>query len=231
MATRLIFFLLTFVAFGRSPAQDINILLSHVRARMDKVKDYQATGNLRTDVSFLKIPISRVNVFYKQPDQFRIKKEGGISLLPKGGVSFNMRSLLMTDHYTVIPSGDGHVGGHATKVVKLLPTNEDADIVLTTLYIDEQSELILRATTTTKEHGTYDMQMEYGKYQNWGLPDKVIFTFHTKDYKLPKGITFEYESGQEPKNIPAGSGNKMGKVEITYDNYLINKGVPESVFQ
>jgi len=28
--------------------------------------------------------------------------------------------------------------------------------------------------------------MNYGKYADYALPDKVLFTFNTKDYKLPR---------------------------------------------
>jgi len=211
-------------------AQDVDALVTRVRARLDKVKDYHATGNLKTDVAFLKVPVSRINVWYKSPDRFRIKKDGGISLLPKGGLSFNMRSLLMTDHYTAVPAGESKVGGQQTRVIKLLPTDENSDIVLTTLYIDEKEELIRRATTTTRENGTYDMQMDYGKYGQWGLPDKVVFSFNTKDYKLPKGVTFEYETGEKPQTPEEQLRNKKGKVEITYETYAINQGVSEAVF-
>jgi hypothetical protein len=230
MKVHLVFSFVFLLALGRLSAQDINALVARVRARLDRVKDYQATGIMRTDVSFLKIPVSRIHVFYRQPDQFRIRKEGGISLLPKGGVSFNMRSLLMTDHYMAVPAGESTIGGLPMKVVKLLPTDDHADIVLTTLYIDDRQELIRRATTTTKENGTYDMEMAYGKFQQWGLPDKVIFTFNTKDYKLPKGVTFEYEAGETPQNASGQMKNKKGKVEITYDSYQINQGIPESLF-
>jgi hypothetical protein len=211
-------------------AQDVDALVTRVRIRLDRVKDYHATGNLKTDVAFLKVPVSRINVWYKSPDRFRIKKEGGISLLPKGGLSFNMRSLLMTDHYTAVPAGESKVGGQQTRVIKLLPTDENSDIVLTTLYIDEKEELIRRATTTTRENGTYDMQMDYGKYGQWGLPDKVVFSFNTKDYKLPKGVTFEYETGEKPQTPEEQIKNKKGKVEITYETYTINQGVSEAVF-
>ena len=212
-------------------AQDVTTLVNRVRTKLDKVKDYHATGDLKTDVAFLKVPVSRVNVWYKSPDRFRIKKEGGISLLPKGGLSFNMRSLLMTENFTAVPAGESSVGGQPTKVIKLLPTDDDADIILTTLYIDEKLELIRRATTTTRENGTYDMQMDYGRYGPWGLPDKVVFSFNTKDYKLPKGVTFEYETGEKPATPEEQLRNKKGKVEIRYDSYTINQGVPESVFK
>jgi hypothetical protein len=32
------------------------------------------------------------------------------------------------------------------------------------------------------------LEMSYGKYIAYGLPDKVIFSFNTKDYKLPKEL-------------------------------------------
>jgi outer membrane lipoprotein-sorting protein len=212
-------------------AQDAAPLIKKLRAKMDQVNDYKATGNLKTDVSFLKIPVSRVNVFYRKPDRFRIKKEGGISLLPKGGVSINLNALMTTGDVTAISAGESVLNGIPLKVVKLLPSAEESDIILSTLYIDERNLLIRKAITSTRENGTYQMDMDYGKYAQYGLPDKVVVSFNTKDYKLPKGITFEYETGDKPVK-PAETGkNKKGKVEITYDSYQINPGLSDSVFK
>jgi hypothetical protein len=57
----------------------------------------------------------------------------------------------------------------------------------------------------------------------------VIFSFNTKEYKLPKGVTFDYDDGSEKKH-PDGKPKK-GKVELTYSSYTINKGLDESVFK
>jgi hypothetical protein len=54
-------------------------------------------------------------------------------------------------------------------------------------------------------------------------------TFNTKDYKLPKGITVDYDNGTSKDNTDKLK-NKKGKVEIIYSGYQINKGVPDSVF-
>ena len=121
------------------------------------------------------------------------------------------------------------VDGTVTKVVKLLPSEENSDIVLTTLYIEEKSSVIRKAIVTTRESGTYEINLTYGKFIDWGLPDKVIFSFNTKDYKLPKGITFEYEKGGKKKTEDLK--DKKGKVEITYSAYSINKGIPDEVFK
>ena len=102
--------------------------------------------------------------------------------------------------------------------------------MLSTLYIDERDEVIRKAVVTTKESGTYDVQMAYGKYVAWGLPDKVVFSFNTNDYKLPKGITFEYEKGGD-KKPEENTKNKKGMITISYENYKINKGVDDKNFE
>ena len=211
--------------------QDADALVKNVRDKMNQVKDYQANGKLRTDVAFLKIPVSNVQVYYKKPNRFKVKKDGGISLLPKGGVSINLNSLMLGEDYTAVPAGETVIDGNAVKIIKLLPLNDNSEVVITSMYIDEKNLLIYKAITTTRENGTYDMQMSYGKFARYGLPDKVIFTFNTKDYKLPKGVTFEYEAGETPKTQEEKLKAKKGKVEITYNNYVINAGVSDEIFK
>ena len=209
-------------------AQDAHALVQKVKARLDKVNDYKAEGRMKMDVSFIDAPPSKIEIFYKKPNRFKVKKDGGISILPKGGVSINLGSLLSSQEFDVVPRKDTVMNGSTLKVVKLLPADENSDVVLTTLYIDERSVVVRKATIATRESGSYEIDLSYGKYLDWGLPDKVIFSFNTKDYKLPKGITFEYEKGGKKK--VEDMKNKKGRVEITYSSYVINKGVDDKVF-
>jgi outer membrane lipoprotein-sorting protein len=209
-------------------AQDEKTLIKAVKAKLDRVNDYQAKGRMSVDVSFMNAPASNVVVYYKKPDRFKVNKEGGISILPKGGVSVNINSLLRGDDYAVVPAGNALFKGVNTKIIKLLPLSETSDVVLTTLYIDEKALLIRKATVTTKESGSYDLELDFGKYALWGLPDKMVFLFNTKDYKMPKGLTFEYEKGNTKKQETLK--NKKGKVEVIYTNYIINKGISDKIF-
>lgn len=209
-------------------AQDADALLKKVRAKMDKVNDYVATGKMKTDVVFIKAPISNIKAYFRKPDRFAIKRDNGISLLPKSGVSVNMSALLLTEDFTAIDAGTAQLQQQTVRLIKLLPLSEQSDVVLTTLYIDEKSLLIRKANTTTRENGTFEMELNYGRYSEWGLPDKVVFSFNTKDYKLPKGITFEYDDGSTRAQLPK---NKKGRVEISYSSYIINKGIPDQAFR
>ena len=212
-------------------AQDMTALVLKVKAKLEQVNDYEADGKMKTDVAFIKAPVGRVKVFFKKPNKFRLRKDGGISLLPRGGVSVNMNTVFATTDFVALAAGEAVIGGTKTKVVKLLPTNENNDIVLTTMYIDEPNLLVKKMITTTKENGTYEVEMTYGQFAQYGLPDKVIFGFNTKDYKLPKGITLEFDDNEKQLTDAEKLKNKKGRVEIMYTNYVINKGISDAVFK
>ena len=227
---KIIFILFTIHCSLFTHAQDITTLVNKVKAKLDKVNNYTATGVLKTDVAFIKAPVSRVIVYYKKPNQFRLVKNGGISVLPKGGISVNMSSVIGTGNFTALDAGEAVINNIKTKVVKLLPNDENSNVVLSTLYINEANLLIQKAVTTTRENGTYEVTMIYGKYADYGLPDKLQFSFNAKDYKLPKGITLDFDENTKPSDLDKLK-NKKGKIEIDYTSYTINKGVDEAVFK
>lgn len=204
----------------KTRAQSAEALVQKVKAKFEKVHNYEADATLKTNVSFIKAPISNVKILYNKPDQLKIINKNGISFIPKGSVNINFGGILINNaDYDAIDAGKDSDGLH---IVKLLPKSDTADIVLSTLYIDEKNLLIKKSKTTTKENGTYELGMSYGKYSEYGLPDKIVFSFNTKDYKLPKGVTFDYDEGSKKNDEP--SKNKKGTVEITYTNYIINRG-------
>lgn len=208
---------------AQAPAE----LLEKIRAKVSLIKDYQAEGKMKTNVSFIKAPVATVKVYFKSPDRLRIRNEQGISFIPKGSVNVNLNSLFVNKaDYDIIDMGRQE----GLRVLKLLPKNEGSDIVLSTLFIDEVALLVKKARTTTRENGTYELEMTYGKYAQYGLADRVLFTFNTRDYKLPKGITFDYDDGAKKDPVKKNEDQK-GSVEINYTSYIINKGVPDSVFE
>ncbi|NDE10639.1 MAG: hypothetical protein EBZ95_08750 [Chitinophagia bacterium] len=211
--------------------ENVNALIQKVNAKIEKVNDYTAEGKMKTKVVFLKVPVSAVKIYFKKPNRLKIKNEKGISFVPKGAVSINISNIVNGEKYTALDAGMDKIGNTAVRVVKLLPTDDNADIVLSTIYIDEANLLIKKAKTTTRENGSYELEMTYGKYSAYGLPDKIIFTFNTKEYKLPKGITFDFDDGESAKsNIPRGLNKNKGQAEIIFDSYIINKGVSDAVF-
>lgn len=210
-------------------AQDVKELLQQVKAKYDKVNDYTASGKMKTNVIFIKAPVATVKIFYKKPNKLKIKNESGISFIPKGSVNVNMNNVLGLSNYEAVAAGTEKINGVECKVVKIFPLSDEENITRATLYIDEAQLLVLKSVISTKENGTYELVMSYKNYAAYGLPDKVALTFNTKDYKMPKGITIDYDNGTNKENADKLK-NKKGKVEISYSAYSINKGVSDTVF-
>jgi outer membrane lipoprotein-sorting protein len=210
-------------------SQDIKAIVIKAKQKIDQVNDYEAAGKMKTNVTFLKVPIATVKIYFKKPNKLKVKSEKGVSFIPKGAVSINLNSIIGNNDYSIIDAGKEMIGNVSVRVAKLLPNKDNSDVVLSTIYIDEVNNLIRKAKTTTKENGTYELEMTYGKYAAYGLPDKIIFSFNTKDYKLPKGVTFDFDDGSINSPVDKEKAKK-GRVEITFSSYTINKGLPEAVF-
>ncbi len=232
MIQRLKFIIISVMLFFAAEiinAQEATTLLQKVKAKIDLVNDYSAKGKMKTNVVFLKVPVAGVNIFFKKPNKLKIKNEKGISFVPKGAVNLNLNNILSGNKYSVIDAGKDKVGSTVVRVVKLLPEDDNADVVLSTLYIDETNLVVLRAKTTTRDNGSYELEMSYGKYISLALPDKIIFSFNAKDYKLPKGVTFDFDDGAL-KKPEEKMKNRKGKAEICISSYIINKGLADNLF-
>jgi outer membrane lipoprotein-sorting protein len=209
------------------PRNDINETLRKVKEKYDKVNDYTATGKLKTNILFIKAPVATVKVYYKKPDRLRIKNEKGVSLIPKGTVNINPNNVLTLKDYESFDGGIEKVNGKDCRVIKIFPLDDKNDISRATLYIDETEMLVMRSVITSKENGTYELVLTYGSQKNWALPDKVNFTFNTKEFKLPKGISIDYDNGTAKDS----KKEKKGKIEISYSSYVINQGVADNNFE
>ena len=217
--------LLSLSTYAQTPSEWV----SAVKAKLDRVSNYSASGKMKTNVLFLKAPIASVQVYFKKPNQLRILNEKGISFIPKGSMNMDLSQLFIDPSgFDLLDLGaDAKTGW---RIIKLLPRDPNSEVVLSTIYVDTKAGLIRRSSTTTRENGTFELELSYGAYAEYGLADKVIFTFNSQEYKLPKGVTFDYDDGSG-KKAPSDGKPKKGRVEIQYSNYQINKGVPESVFR
>jgi len=214
----------------RAGAQDPSSLMKKIQLKLEKVNDYEADAKFKTEISFLKVPDAVVKIYYKKPDKIKIKNQNGISLVPKETVSISLYSLVSSP-YQALDAGNDIVEGIQVRVIKLLPTDENAELVLATLYIDSKRMLVLKAKTTTRENGTNEVELFYGKFLPVGLPDRIIFSFNTQDFELPKGVTFDYDDGSAKKKPAEPGKNQRGKIEISYLNYNVNKGLSDSLFK
>jgi outer membrane lipoprotein-sorting protein len=226
----LVSLLLVFIQTEFLHAQDPVEIVREIRTKLDKINDYEADARFKTEISFLKVPDADVKIYYKKPDKIKIKNQNGISLVPKETTSISLYGLVNSP-FQALDAGSDQVQGIPVRLIKLLPTDENAELVLATLYVDTRRMLVLKAKTTTRENGTNEVELFYGKFLSLNLPDKIIFSFNTQDFKLPKGVTFDYDDGSAKKKAPETTGNQRGKIEISYTSYRVNKGLSDELFK
>ncbi len=130
-------FIFSFLLTG-AHAQDAASLVKSIQSKLEKINDYEADAKFKTEISFLKVPDAVVKIYYKKPDKIKIKNQNGISLVPKETVSISLYSLL-NSHYTALDGGNDLIQGIPVRIIKLLPTDENAELVLATLYIDSKT--------------------------------------------------------------------------------------------
>ena len=207
-------------------AQDAAGIIKKVKTKLDKVTDYEAKGTVKTEVTFVNVPEANVTVYFVQPDKLKIKQDKGISLMPKGTTNISMGSLLRGEQVAFVLAGSEVVGGITCKKIKMIPLDEEGEIATATFYVDDANALIKKAAITTKESGSFTIEMSYAKFAAFGLPDKAVIEFNVKKYKLPKGVTIDYDNGKAPAAQAA-----KGKLIINYNNYTINQGKGKAGFK
>lgn len=217
------------VAQGQAPL-DATSLFYSLRTRMTAVKDYVADVRMKIDVAFMRVPLLAGKLYYKAPGKLKLERDGGISVMPKKSISLSIDNMMPTGDATVIDAGRETIGSIPVRVIKVIPEAE-SDIILAKVWVDETRMLALRTETTTRDNGTVRMDLTYGRYMAQALPDKIVFVMDVKEYKLPKGVTMDYDEGattvekdKQPK-LP-----KKGRIEISYLNYKVNIGLRDEVF-
>lgn len=223
--------LLCFNAFAQEE-DAATAVFEQLKVKLDKIDDYVADVRVDIDVSFMKVPPLAGKLYFKAPDKMKLERKGGISILPKKNMSFTLNSMFPEGNVTVIDAGTDMLNGEHVRVIKVIPDNDASGIILTKVWIDPVKILALRTETTTRENGTVKMNLEFGKYAQYALPDKVTVYLDVKEFKIPKGVTMDYDAGQTAmgRKDTGKSTPKKGEITINYLKYDVNAGVSDAIF-
>jgi outer membrane lipoprotein-sorting protein len=219
----IIIFLLLVTAGAQT--KDPYAILNNVKKASERVKDYQADVKIKLDISFIKVPDSEAKIYYKAPDKMHIESKT-FALLPKEGMDFSPAAFLKGS-YTAIYVKEDVTDGVKASVVKIIPSDEKSNVILSTLWIDQHTNTIRRVETTAKVNGTFVIELKYDGKNGYNLPSSLVFTFNADRIRLPK--SFNSNNSETSKSKETGS--RQGKVYIKYNNYVVNKGISDNIFE
>ncbi len=210
-------------------AVDANELFNTLRRKIFTVQDYTAVVKMKISVKYMRIPQLAGTLYFKSPDKMRLERHGGLSVLPRKNINLTIRNLIPTGNANVIDAGQALIGGKNTRIIKVIPEDEKSDLVLSKIWVDEATLVALRIETSTRNEGTITMDLEYGKYSSFGLPDKLLLTLDVKDFRMPKGMTMDYTESRPDEALKDTKGKK-GTIQITYLSYKVNTGLSDKIF-
>jgi outer membrane lipoprotein-sorting protein len=226
MKNLLVSFILLLYGIAYPQSKDPDIILKKVIETFDKVKDYEVDVQVKVDVDFIKVPDTKAKIFFKQPDKINLESQS-FAMLPKEGINFSPLSFLKKD-YTALYQKEDYIDAQPVSVIKVIPLSNQGDIVLTTLWVDQYSNIIRKVESTTKTNGTFTIDLKYDEAaKDYCLPSSMVFGFNIDKMNLPKAFSDQAES-ESRKNIGKST---IGKVYITYSNYRINKGISDKIFE
>lgn len=213
--------------FAYPQNKDPQQILNNVISKFNKVQDYEVDVNIRVDVEFLKVPESTAKIFFRQPDKISLKSDG-FAMIPRNGFNSSPTSLLK-DEYTAIFEKVEMIDGRKLTLVKVIPLGTSSDVILSTLWIDEEQNVIRKVESTTKINGTFIIEFSYDEKVDYALPSKMVFSFNIDKMNFPSSMMGNTDTRRKRTDKPADSLTK-GKVFVHYSNYRVNIGIPDSVF-
>lgn len=211
-------------------AQDANQIIRDVNQKFRKVKDYVVDVNIKTNIAFIKIPLVKAKLYYKQPDQLHIESKG-IAILPRQGVDQLFKTLANPKSYTAMVQGTDKIGSINVTMLNIIPVEDTSDLILGKLWIDTERSLILKSQLTTRTNGTILVEYAFGKQADFALPDQLTFTIDTKKFKIPKAVAADLNNYNTTPSTTEQKKASKGKIFMNFSNYLINKGIDEKVFR
>jgi outer membrane lipoprotein-sorting protein len=207
-------------------AQDANDILSKVVTKLNTVNDYTVIANVKANIPMIKILPSKATIYFKQKDKFKVVSKG-IVILPKQGFTEIKGFLANKNSYLAVAGDSAKIAGVMTKLINVLPTGENSEIVLAKLWIDTKRSVIIKSQITTKTNGSVTTTYTYGDKVTYGLPSQLVFEIDVKAFKLPKSVAADInKTAAEKKTKP---GNK-GVITITLTDYKVNTGLSDATF-
>jgi len=239
--TRLIIILFTpiFVFANDHYLTDVEMVVDKTQKQFEKAFDYQVTMKIELKVPGFRMPKKKYKVFFKQPNKLKIKSRG-FGMLPKTGIFTSPKDNFDNlKNMRLIPTnnnnGQVYIKGEViVDSLKLKMPNEYAKLGFrptVTVKIDTNNWVINNIITELDTLKLVEITNTYKKVDNnYVMPSASTVQYFIKDAKLSGWLKKDITSivGQNP--LEQKSDMVEGKISIVYEDYIINRGIKDKIF-
>jgi hypothetical protein len=197
-------------------AQQIDPDLLRIKKRMDSVKQFSASLILDLDVPFIQMPTKTANITYAKGKKMMFTSKDFV-MLPKRGLDFSLSEIFKYPFITV-DRGIEKRNGRSLKVINIIPTTNQSDLALATLYMDTKAVRVVLSEINTRKEGSYTLLMNYALLKDI-LPNYVEATFAIEKLKIP--LNFMGKGTNIDRKKMRSMETKTGKIKMQIRNYMI----------
>ncbi|MDP4173500.1 MAG: hypothetical protein Q8933_06000 [Bacteroidota bacterium] len=227
--TRLLFIIIISITSLFAQNNDPNKIINRVREKFKKVQDYEANAHIKVDVNFLKVPDMNAKIYFKQPDKVKMNAEG-FAMLPKQVFNFSPEKMFKSGFNAIFVKND-KFNSIPVSVIKVIPSDDNSDVALYTLWIDTGNNVITKIESTNKKGGSFQAEFYYDKNPAFPLPNHIKFSFDVPKVNMPRGMRNDPDERVKESQNSKNHSSEQGTVNISYSNYVVNKGIPDSFFK
>jgi hypothetical protein len=199
--------------------QDPYALLDRVQASYQRVNDYKVEIEATVAMQGLSVPKMKATMYFKKPDKVHIESDG-FAMLPRDAVGFNPATF-RKDEYDAVIQGEESIRGTQCVKLKLLARADSIRLQRATLFVDATRDLVLRMDADPGEGASVQADFTYKKFNGkYWLPESI---------EIVMASPMRFRSPNMKKQ--AKGEDSKATVSIRYRNYVVNKGLSDSLFE
>ena len=215
MKLRIIFLLILMLSVSLQ-AQEIDKDLLRIKERMEEVLHFTAEIVVDVEAPFINMPTKTASMEYNRGEKIKFKSKDFL-IFPKRGLDFTF-SELFEHPFISVDRGFKAIDNQNLKVLSVIPKDEKADMAMATLYLDIENDHIIISEITTKNQGSYTLQMQYNAAEI--LPDHIEVSFAIENLKIP--LNFMGSDTKIDRKRMKSNETNTGTVKLQIKNYDIS---------
>jgi outer membrane lipoprotein-sorting protein len=211
-------------AFGQKPGGDE--ILRNAEQNFRGVNDYTVTLDIVTNLDRMKIPPMHATMYFKQPEKVHFDAKGFV-VLPREGMGMQFGQL--SQKYAVDTVTRETVDGTVLYRLALRPRGEKAVMRRMYLWVDGKRWTPERIRVPQPNGSAMEARFTYGRVNGFWLPTQLVATFTSavKDTTPAAPQSNPFAGGT---SIPSRGISRAGTVTVSYSEYKVNTGLPDSIF-
>ncbi len=207
--------LLLTVALSTAHAITVDAIVKGSRKVLDGVNDFTCIMTFTVRSADMRVPPSRVKIYFKKPDKFKPEAiDGDFAVLPNTYhfAIGNVLERMLEDHDATVLR-DEVVKGRDTWVLQLTPQEDDTPIGRHLVYVDQQQYTLNRITTYPRNDKPLTLSTTYKKIGKAYLPAEANIDGYTRRKRRGEETVEEVH------------------IRLVWDQYKINVGLKDSLFE